>query len=214
MNPLSIFVYRHAMRALFPLLLLPAGLCAQPQPPSFHFALAEDRDALRPLEREVQVVQHYRERVPYVGMKGSWLKPEVVLPLIGGPLFRDANEDWQWYSPAEGMAGSYVLVIAGADTMRIELPENPVLLTQQAQRRADRDTPEVIRFRKGTFIIERLMVDPWAVLAADHLSARLKEEDQQEYERTLAEQLAWQKAHPPAPLQPDRTGSVEMRRAV
>lgn len=46
--------------------------------------------------------------------------------------------------------------------MHIELPENPVLLTQQAQRRADRDTPEVIRFSKGTFIIERSMAEPCA----------------------------------------------------
>ncbi len=203
MNACTIFVYHTAMRAVLLPLLFPAGLCAQPQPPSFHFALAEDHDALRPLEREVNVVQHYRERVPYVGFSGSWLKPEATLVLRSGPLFRDTTERWRWFRPREGMAESHLIISSGPDTMRIELPENPTLLTQQAQKRADRDTPEVIRFRKGTYIIERLMVDPWAVRAADHIGTRLKEEDQREYERTMAEQLAWQKAHPRAlPLTP------------
>lgn len=186
------------MRALLAI-LFPLCLCAQPQPPSFHFVLAENSDDLRPLEHEVHVVQHGSERVGRVGMNSTWLKPEETQVLRSGPVFRDTTEGWKWFRPREGMAKSHVLVIAGTDTMRIELPEIPVLVTQQAQRRADRDTPEVIRFRKGTYIIEHLIVDPWAMRAADHLAKRLKEEDQREYERTLAEQLAWQKAHPPAP---------------
>ncbi len=198
-NAMAAGVYRLTMRARLPALLICTSAWAQPQPPSFCFVLAEDNDGMWPFAREVHVVQHYRERVPYVGMNGSWLKPEESLVLHGGPLFSDTTEHWQWYRPREGMARAYVLVAAGADTMRIELPEDPGLLTQQAQQRADRDTPEVIRFRKGAFTIEHLMVDPWAVRAAEDLSRRLKEEDQRNHERTLAEQLAWQKAHPPTP---------------
>ena len=53
-------------------LCLPLLVRSQPSPPSFCIVLAHDREALRPLEREVNVVQLYRERVPYVGINGSW----------------------------------------------------------------------------------------------------------------------------------------------
>ena len=142
----------------------------------------------------ISVVQHYRERVPYVGWNGIWLKPEEVLPLRSGPLFRDTTERWLLFRPREGMAESYLIVTAGVDTMRIDLPEQQTLLWQQAMQRGTRDTPEVIRFRKGSYIIERLMVDPWAVRAAQILSTRLMREDQQEYERSLREQATLQRA--------------------
>lgn len=187
------------MRAFLLLFLFPAGLCAQPQPPAFHFVLAGEGEPLRPLERAVHVVQHYRERIPYAGMHATGLKPEATLVLRSGPVFRDSTEAWRWFHPLEGMAESYLMIVAGPDTMRIELPENTTGLTQQAQQRADRDTPEVIRFRTGSHAMEHLMVEAWAMRAAAHLSTRLTAEDVREDERVRAEQLAWQLMHPPAP---------------
>jgi hypothetical protein len=53
-------------RLLLPLLLFPGLVRAQSGPPSFCFVLAEDHDALKPLEHSVTLRQQYRERVPCV----------------------------------------------------------------------------------------------------------------------------------------------------
>jgi hypothetical protein len=66
------------MRCCLFLLLAPLGLFAQPAPPSFCFVLAEDHAVVRPFGNEVRVIHHFQERVPYVGVNGTWLKPEGV----------------------------------------------------------------------------------------------------------------------------------------
>jgi hypothetical protein len=156
--------------------------------PTFCFTLAEDRQQAVALERPLNVVQHYRERVPYVGMSGTWQKPEETLPLQGAPLFRDSTESWTVHRPREGMAESYVLVIHKQDTMLLDLPEDPKPLIDRAWQRGDRDTPEVIRFRKGRYAIEQLITTPWAVAAANALAARLIAEDDSVYKKQLADQ--------------------------
>lgn len=170
---------------------------AQPGPPSVCFVLAEEREALRPLEREVQVVQHYRERVPYVGFDGSWLRPEEESPLQGGPLFRDSTQRWIVYHPIEGMAESYLLIAAGTDTMRIDLPEDPSALIDRAWSRCQRDTPEVIRFRKGRYAVEELVADPRASSAAHKLAKRLIAEDEAMHQKDLAALEEYYRNQPP-----------------
>ena len=166
----------------------------------FCFVLAEDRDVLWPLMRKVEVVHHYRERVPYVGFSGDWLKHEETLPLLCGPLFRDSTEGWQVYYPREGMVESYVVIMAGTDTMRIDLPEDQMPLWQAAMARSNRDTPEVIRFRSGTHAIEALFADPWAMRNAKRIAERLIAEEKAEYKRALAEQEAYYRSlTPPIP---------------
>ncbi len=201
------------MRFLLFLVLIPLGLIAQPSPPSFCFVLAEDRVVLHPLSStsmgpsgRIAVVQHYRERVPYVGVNGSWLKPEEILPLQGGPLFGDSTSHWTVYHPREAMAVSFVLVIRGADTMRIDLPEDPTQLIDRAWARADRDTPEVIRFRKGRHVVEELVVEPWAVSAANTLAEQLIAGDKAMYEQQLSElEQYYRDQPPPAPPVPPYT---------
>lgn len=185
MNACSIFVYRHAMRALFSLLLLPAGLFAQPQPPSFCFVLANDHAALRPLVRTVQMAQHYRRRVGLVNMDQTWLMPEETMALQAGPLM-DGKHHWQCYHPVEHVEESYLLIIADTDTMRIDLPDDPSVLIDRAWARGQRDTPEVIRFRKGRYAVEELVMDPWAGTAARQMADRLIAEDEAMYKKELA----------------------------
>lgn len=195
------------MRALslFLLLLLTAAnTFAQPGPPTFCFVLAEDRHALRPFARAVQVVQHFSERVLYEGYPGSFLKTEEQLPLLAGPLFSDPSQRWQVYGPREGMAGSFVLITSGTDTMRIDLPEHVDSLVARAWSRWNRDTPEVIRFRKGHYTMEALTTEPWNIRAAHKLAERLIAEDDAAYKKGLAEQEAYYRSQPP-PAPPTNT---------
>jgi hypothetical protein len=185
------------MRCCLYIVLAPLGLFAQPAPPSFCFVLAEDRAVVRPFGTEVLVIQHYQERVPYVGVNGTWLKPEEALPLQAGLLFRDSTSHWTVYHPVEGMAESYVLIIQRKDTMRIDLPEDPKPLNERAWARADRATPEVIRFRKGHFAVEELIADRWAVASADTLAKRLIAEDEAAYMRELAALEEYYRTLPP-----------------
>ena len=169
------------------LLFLPLLLQAQPGWPSFCFVLAEQDQASLPLEGRAEVVQHYRVRMPYWGMDTSWLKPESTITLSSGPLFR-GGDGWQVFEPLEGMAESYVLAIAGKDTMRINLPEDMTALVQRALKRWDRETPEVIRFRAGHFDIQDLVADAEADRMANALAERLITADGAAYKRSLAEQ--------------------------
>ena len=100
-------------------LLAALGAHAQPAAPSFCFVLAENDAALKPFGRTAEVFQYYRERVAYVGVDGCWLKPEVRLPLQGGPMFIDSSERWIVYQPMDGMAASFVVVALGEGTVRI-----------------------------------------------------------------------------------------------
>lgn len=176
---------------------------AQPQPPSVCFVLAEERNVPRPVQHEVQVVQVYQERIPYVGIDATYLAPARSVRLQGGPLFRDTLERWTVYYPIVVPAAEpYLLVIAGADTMRMDLPEDPLAWPDQAVARASRDTPEVIRFRKGRYGFQEVIDTPWATKAATELAHRLVAEDDAVYQRQLAEQAMRPASAPPAPPPP------------
>jgi hypothetical protein len=189
-----------------------ALLCAaQPAPPSFCFVVADDVVHARPLRNRLRVVQHYRERVPYVGMDGTWLKPEETLPLHGGPLFRDSTLGWTVYHPREAMAESFVWVMRGEDTMRVDLPEDPKALMLRAWERASRETPEVIRFRKGHFSVEELVADQWAVTAARSLAEQLVAADVAADEQQLvALEQYYREQPPPVPPTKPRTPPPSM----
>jgi hypothetical protein len=174
-------------RLVLPLLLFPGLVRAQPGPPSFCFVLAEDHHALKPLERSVTLRQQYREHVPCVGYLGPYLSESATVPVQGRPLLSDTSQHWMVYMPREGMAESKVYVSSGTDTMIIDLPERPNVLWELSMERADgSDSPEVVRFRKGTHIIERVVTDPWAVRAARVLYAQKKKEEETAYRRLVA----------------------------
>lgn len=190
------------------LLLLVSGLLAmlgahaQPAPPSFCFTLAENDTALKPLGRTVEVMQYYRERVAYVGFDGSWLKPEVRLPLQGAPLFSESRTSWTVFGPLEGMAASRVAIVTGEDTMRIDLPEHPDALQRSALARWDRATPEVFRFREGRYAVEDLIIEVRAATDAKTLSERLIKEDDASYQKLIRHlEEHYRDAPPPTPPQ-------------
>lgn len=183
-----------------PGLLVTLGTQAQPAPPSFCFVLAENDTDLKPFGRTAEVFQYYRERVAYVGVDGSWLKPEVRLPLQGGPVFIDSSERWTAYSPLEGMAASRMIVVVGDDTMRMDLPEQPDALQRSASARWDRATPEVVRFREGRFAMEELITDARAATDAKTLAERLIKEADASYEKLIRElEEHYRDAPPPTP---------------
>lgn len=163
------------------------GALAQPGLPSLLITLAEDREALRPLEREVQVVQYFRERQTYINADGSWLGPLRSMPIQSGPMIRDELDGWIVYRPSEGMAASYMLITSGIDSMRIELPEGSSKAQMRAMQRSNADTPEVIRFRPGVFVLEETVFDPWPTQAAARLAQRIKHASTRQFERDVEE---------------------------
>ncbi|MBK9628393.1 MAG: hypothetical protein IPO56_12010 [Flavobacteriales bacterium] len=167
--------------------LLPIAVAAQPEPPSFCFVLAEDVKAMRPLQGSVTVVHYYLDPVPYHGTPGRDLSKNEVQALQGGPLFRDSSEQWVKYMPVSALGRAHLLVIQGTDTMRIDLSDGPLALIERAWLRADRDTPEVIRFRKGSYAIEHLVDEPWALAATNTMAERLLAEDEATYRKQTAE---------------------------
>jgi hypothetical protein len=198
LNRSSSLVYRCSMRLLTILcFLLPIAVAAQPEPPSFCFVLAEDVKAMRPLQGSVTVVHYYLDPVPYHGTPGRDLSKNEVQALQGGPLFRDSSEQWVKYMPVPALGRAHLLVIQGTDTMRIDLSDGPLALIERAWLRADRDTPEVIRFRKGSYAIEQLVDEPWALAATNTMAERLLAEDEATYRKQTAELEEYYRNLPP-----------------
>ncbi|MEZ4791511.1 MAG: hypothetical protein R2811_16050 [Flavobacteriales bacterium] len=134
---------------VFVTLALRGPLHAQPAPPVFCFVISEPGDADKPLSRAYEVKQQYRERVLYYNSDRSWLKPDTIITLPSRDLFQKDNGGWRVYTPVVGVSGSRILVIAGMDTMRIDLPDDPQPLIDRAWRRWDQPSPEVMRFKPG-----------------------------------------------------------------
>jgi hypothetical protein len=78
-----------------------------------------------------------------------------------------------------------MLVMSGQDTMRIDLPNDPIALMQRALERWDRDTPEVIRFKRGRYVLTDLIEAAWATNAAKLLAHRLIAEEEAAYRKSL-----------------------------
>ncbi|MCB0766851.1 MAG: hypothetical protein KDB95_06545 [Flavobacteriales bacterium] len=143
---------RHDARMILGVVIIlvrPASLHAQPAPPDFCFVISEPGDADKPLSRAYEVKQQYRERVFYYNSDRYWLKPDTTIALSSRDLFQADNGGWRVYTPLVGVSESRILVIAGKDTMRIDLPDDPQPLIDRAWRRWDRPSPEVMRFKPG-----------------------------------------------------------------
>jgi hypothetical protein len=188
---------------LLALVIRSCELWAQPGGPGFCFVLARDQDAPGPLARQVSVVYIARERMEYVGINATYAGPLKELKLEGGALFADSTEGWLKFSPPEQICTEvYVRAVSGQDTMRIDLPTDPTALVQRALKRWDRDSPEVIRFKRGRYVLVDLIGSAWATSAANMLADRLIAEDDASYRKQLAELEVWYKEHPPAPPPP------------
>ncbi len=178
------------MRSRFLLLFLVAAKAfAQPGLPGFTFTLASGAAEPRPFTQEHRVEQHYRELLRIVGTQSSFLGPEAIVPLQGAVLLKDTAASWLSYAPVQdGIVQSFVLVIAGADTLRIDLPDRMDALRERAYARWDRDTPEVVRFRPGRATMEELVKDAWSTRAANGLALRMIAEEDAAYKNQLKEQ--------------------------
>jgi hypothetical protein len=99
--------------------------------------ISEPGNADDALARPYEVKQQYRERVFYYNSDRYWLKPDTAITLLSGDLFKEKNGGWHVFSPVTGVAESRILVIAGADTMRIDLPDDMRPLIERAWARWD-----------------------------------------------------------------------------
>jgi hypothetical protein len=172
---------------LFILVVTVGPTLAQPQPPDFCFVISQPGNADDPLDRPYEVKQHYQERVFYYNSDQFWLKPDTTITLQSGDLFKEGNGGWRVFTPVAGVAESRILVIAGTDTMRIDLPDAMWTLIDRAWARWDRPSPDVIRFRKGRHAVEELLAEPRSVAAANTLAKRLNAADDAAYKQQLAD---------------------------
>ncbi|HMQ76519.1 MAG TPA: hypothetical protein PKE21_10160 [Flavobacteriales bacterium] len=131
------------------LVIFGVPLIAQPQPPDFCFVISEPGDADKPLSRAYVVKQQYRERVPYYNSDQQWLKPDTTITLQSRELFKERNDGWRVFTPVVGVSESRILVIAGGDTMRIDLPDDMRPLIDRAWTRWPEPSPDVMRFKPG-----------------------------------------------------------------
>lgn len=153
-------------------------LRAQPAPPDFCFVISEPGDADKPLSRAYVVKQQYRERVFYYQSDRYWLKPDTTITLQSRDLFKEKNDDWRVFTPATNVSESRILVIAGADTMRIVLPDDMRPLIDRAWRRWPEPSPEVMRFKPGrTWNVNTCINEYQAGVAANqYILRRLQKE--------------------------------------
>lgn len=131
------------------LVIFGAPLRAQPLPPDFCFVISEPGDTDKPLSCAYMVQQQYRERVRYYNSDQNWLKPDTTITLQSRDLFKERNDGWRVFTPVVGVSESRILVIAGTDTMRIDLPDDMRPLIDRAWGRWPEPSPEVMRFKPG-----------------------------------------------------------------
>jgi hypothetical protein len=189
----------HFRSVLLLILVVTAGpTLAQPQPPDFCFVISQPGNADDPLDRPYEVNQHYQERVFYYNSDQFWLKPDTTITLQSSDLFKEGNGGWRVFTPVTGVAESRILVvIAGTDTMRIDLPDDMQPLIDRAWARWDRPSPDVIRFRKGRYAVEELIAEPRSVAAANTLAKRLITADDAAYKQDLAALEEYYRTLPP-----------------
>lgn len=160
------------------LVTLSVAVHAQPQPPDFCFVISEPGDADKPLSRTYEVKQQFRARVPYFSSDGYWLKPDTTIALTGRDLFKEKNDGWRVFTPVVGVSESRILVIAGTDTMRIDLPDDMQALIERAWARWPEPSPEVMRFKPGRRWDVNTCINEYQAGVATHqfILKRLKQE--------------------------------------
>jgi hypothetical protein len=206
----------HFRSVLLLILVMTAGsTLAQPQPPDFCFVISEPGNADDPLDRPYEVKQHYQERVFYYNSDQFWLKLDTTITLQSGDLFKERNGGWRVFTPVTGVAESRILVIAGTDTMRIDLPDDMRNLIDRAWARWDLPSPDLIHFRKGRYAVEELIAEPRSVAAANTLAKRLIAADDEAYKQQLADlEEYYRNLPPPQPAPPPYTPPPPMTEEV
>ena len=184
------------------LVTLSVAVHAQPQPPDFCFVISEPGDADKPLSRTYVVQQQYRERVFYYNSDRFWLKPDTTITMQGRDLFKERNDGWRVFTPVVGVSESRILVIAGTDTMRIDLPDDMQALIERAWARLPEPSPEVMRFKPGRRWDVNTCINEYQAGVATHqfILKRLKQE------------ANW--VEPPAEIPPPGIRPPEPRRPI
>ncbi len=169
--------FRHLLLPML-MVVLHAAARAQPAPPDFCFVISEPGDADMPLSRTYVVKQQYRERVFYYQSDRYWLKPDTTITLQSRDLFKEENAGWRVFTPVAGVSESRLLVNAGTDTMRINLPDDMRSLIDRAWRRWPEPSPEVMRFKPGrTWDVNTCINEYQAGVAANqYILRRLQKE--------------------------------------
>ncbi len=182
-----------------PLFIIASQAFAQPNPPDISFTLAANTNKARPFIEAHEVQLRYQD-TPLNG-------PTEGGPLASTPLFADTTTGWRHYRLGDcPCVEMHVLVIAGSDTMRIDFPDAKTerwMLIQHAMGRWDRNTPQVIRFRKGRFAFNGSVKDPWSEAASTRFAQRLIAEERVLYQKQLtAQEDYYRNRPPPAPDPP------------
>lgn len=211
MNLHRIAVYRWPMRALLLLLLLPVKTLAQPGAPPLSFVLVENergRPMRGPIAEDgmtvelltaqgkrpwmVQQLFTVSAEYPYgpekPGDRVQWTMGGAAMQLVGRRYLRFELSDCY-------CVDQQVVVQRDGQVMRIRVPNDPrerePLVGAVQRRSGDNASPEVFRFRPGTFTFTELAGDA----AFDALEARLAQRLEQEREAAYQEQLADQARH-------------------
>lgn len=147
------------------------------------------------------VKQQYRERVRYYNSDRFWLKPDTTITLQSRDLFKEKNGGWRVFTPVVGVSESRILVIAGTDTMRIDLPDDMQALIDRAWTRWPEPSPDVMRFKPGRRWDVNTCINEYQAGVATHqfILKRLKQE------------ANW--VEPPANIPPSGIRPPELRRA-
>ena len=189
MNRNCALVYRSAMRLFLLLIVLPLWLAAQPGAPSLSFVLVENergRPMRGPIAEDWMMVELLRDagkhpwlvqqqftvsaEYPYgpekPGDRVQWTMGEVPLQLGGRRYLRFELSDCY-------CEDQQVVVQRNGQLMRIRMPNDPQerkpLVEAVMGRSGAHASPEVFRFRPGTFTFAELAMEP----AFDVLEARL-----------------------------------------
>jgi hypothetical protein len=86
-----------------------------------------------------------------------------------------ADSSWNAFSiPSCQCEGMVLVITAGGRTMVLQLPNELYGLQLRAMQRAHNETPEVLRFRAGSFQFEEEVAQPWNMEAAFRLKRRIR----------------------------------------
>jgi hypothetical protein len=182
-------------------LLIAAALHAQPDPPNITFTVAMDTERAIPFEPALRVEQHFRyqrdyDLEPQKADQWDWLH------LQSAALLEDTTTGWRTYRISDCWCSEqYLLLIAGPDTMRLDLPHlsGMVALVDRARSRWDRNTPETIRFRQGRFAFADVITERAAIPCTHYFAEQLIRE-QGLRDGTFHPIIGDPRPHPPKPL--------------
>lgn len=216
MNACSIFVYRPAMRCFLFLLLLPTGLIAQPAAPALSFVLVENERG-RPMRGTIaengMMVELLNAQGKHPWMVRQLFKVSAAYPygperpgdhvqwtMLGAPL-QLGGRRYLWFELSDCYCeDQQVVVQRDGQLMRIRVPNDPherqPMVDAAIRRSGDHASPEVFRFRPGTFTFAELAAEPAFAALEAQLAHRLERDCEAAYRKQLAEQERSYTMHP------------------